>query len=839
MRYRSGISQLAWVMLLATSVTPAHAQLTGGADHNTSVKSGHDSECAIAKNPSNHAQLFVLCNTATAGLFAARSTDMGVTWTFPDATDKTIADGDANQGPLACCDPNLAWDTFGNLFLTYLSPNGADVVTIVSTDGGLTFTNLASFAGSVDQPSVVAVNTTAPGAPVALWIVWNQAGAMVARGAAVTGLGVANIGAFNALQNIPGTNSCSFGDVAVSPAGVVVQTCGTPVPGEGPSNILVNIDADGLGPGNFGAAITATTTNVGGFDFIPPQATRSIDPEAGLAYDNNAASPHVGRLYLVYTEETVAENNDTDIMLRWSDNDGATWSAPIRVNDDATTRSQFLPKIAVNPLSGNVGVCWHDARNSATNTAVEIFCSIATRLPATPAFMANVRISDAASTSNGGGGMDFGDYSGLAYFQGRLHPIWAGLTATTAFDAFTDAVLGGPAASEGDPHMRTVSGVHFDFQAAGDFVALRDGDGMEIQLRHHPVATTFTPGPDGYSGIATGVSVNTAVAARVGTRRVSFQPGIAGSPDPASLQLRVDGTLTTLGPNGLDLGGGGRVVKSGAGDGIEIEFPNGTTLVITPGFWSSQNTWYLNVNVYNTPAMEGVMGAILPGNWLPLLPDGTSLGQRPAAVPDRYTALYGTFAEAWRVKPANSLFDNISGMPQPCTPAGWPRTSGSCVSAQSPAATAIPAATVNQLCAPIRAKGRQTNCRFDLRATGDRGFARTYLLSERIEQASTTTIISAPADSSRPGKPITFAVTVLRKFSRGRAPTGQVQFLLNGEGVGELVALDAQGRALWKSPILRAGTYRIAAIYRPGRATGLLASSSAEVRHIIGGPQVR
>ena len=211
---------------------------------------------------------------------------------------------------------------------------------------------------------------------------------MVARGAAVTGLNA--VGAFNALQTIPGTAQCSFGDVAISPAGVVVQACQNPVGGQGPSTIRVNIDADGLGPGNFGATIAATTTNVGGFDFLPVQNARSIDAEAGLAYDNNPASPHVGRLYLVYTEETVHENHDMDIMLRFSDNNGANWSAPIRLNDDpaAPIRSQFLPKISVDDTTGNVGVCWHDARNSAGNNSMQVFCTVAGPAGATPTFLA-------------------------------------------------------------------------------------------------------------------------------------------------------------------------------------------------------------------------------------------------------------------------------------------------------------------------------------------------------------------------------------------------------------------------------------------------------------------
>ena len=43
--------------------------------------------------------------------------------------------------------------------------------------------------------------------------------------------------------------------------------------------------------------------------------------------------------------------------VRFSDDDGAHWSnPPIRVNDDGTNRSQFLPKIASNRLSGNIAV---------------------------------------------------------------------------------------------------------------------------------------------------------------------------------------------------------------------------------------------------------------------------------------------------------------------------------------------------------------------------------------------------------------------------------------------------------------------------------------------------
>src|SRR5207248_363546 len=128
--------------------------------------------------------------------------------------------------------------------------------------------------------------------------------------------------------------------------------------------IYANVDADGLGAGGFGARVTVSDTNVGGFDFIPAQNERSIDAEAAVVWDATGG-PFNNRIYLVYTDETVNENNDTDIMVRTSTDDGATWSARVRINDDPPVpiRSQFLPYVALDPTTGTVAVGFHDCRN--------------------------------------------------------------------------------------------------------------------------------------------------------------------------------------------------------------------------------------------------------------------------------------------------------------------------------------------------------------------------------------------------------------------------------------------------------------------------------------------
>jgi subtilisin family serine protease len=389
--------------------------------------------------------------------------------------------------------------------------------------------------------------------------------------------------------------------------------------------------------------------------------------------------------------------------------------------------------------------------------------------------------------------------------------------------------------NDGDPHLTTVDGVHYDFQSAGEFVALL-GEGLEIQTRQTPIATTFIPGSNAYTGLATCVSVNSAVAARVGTHRVSYEPNISGIPDPSGMQLRVDGILTTLGAQGLDLGSGGRIMKSPTGNGIEIDFPNGTTLIVTPGWWASQGKWYLNVDAYHTPATEGIMGYIASGSWLPALPDGASLGPKPAAVHERYVDLYETFANAWRVTDATSLFDYAPGTSTAnFTLKSWPKESpSSCVVPEQPLAQPLDARVAEKHCSAIVGKDRKADCVFDVMVTGNPGFAQTYLLTQQLRPGATETTVTDDKDPTQLGENVTFTATVAKTIaSGGGTPTGTVQFILDGGKVEKPITLDPNGRAVWSISSLSAGNHAVSANYTPSLGGLFLASSSLDESHTV------
>jgi hypothetical protein len=295
--------------------------------------------------------------------------------------------------------------------------------------------------------------------------------------------------------------------------------------------------------------------------------------------------------------------------------------------------------------------------------------------------------------------------------------------------------------SRGEPHLTTTNGVNYDFQAAGEFTALRNSaTGFELQTRQAPVSTTPALPANPYTGLASCVSLNSAVAVRVGKHRITYQPsGEQIGFSVEQLQLRIDSALVKLPENGMNLGNGNLITRADSSGGLDINLSDGTHVIITPNFWSSQGYWYLNVDVVNTPAREGTMGYIPVGNWLPLAPDGSSFGAAPASLTDRHVLLNRRFADAWRVTKATSLFDYAPGTStDDFTDRDWPPKPGEpckAVGATRPPVEPMNPEHARKLCSEIKDKAAFENCVFDLTATGDAGMVKAYQRSLQLRSA--------------------------------------------------------------------------------------------------------
>lgn len=412
-------------LALALAVTGLAAAGSPPTNFDTSTLIGNEAEDAIAVNPTDPANVVTMSSLSdvAAGLSVNVTVNGGGTW-----ASRVI--GSSTSDPLGdiCCDQQLAWDGFGNLWMTYLLNSNGDVLVALSTDRGLSFTKVADVVTNSDQPSI------AVGAD-SVWVSYSffPGKQMQAFGAHVTGLG--QYGAFTAPENVPSPGSNGdYGDTAVGPDGQVMLTYQKTLNGKGGTDIYTAVDPDGLGPAGFNTPVLVAHSHVGGFDPIPAQPDRTIDAEPNLAWDRSGGA-HNGRVYLVWVTNPPNQKDNTDIMLQHSDDNGATWSSPVKLNDDHTTNSQYDPAIALDQTTGNVAVSWYDSRSDLgtggsgdtdgiPNDDFQIWATDSTDggLNFAPNFQVSAGTSSAVAANSF---FDIGDYTHAAFVDGTFWPVWS------------------------------------------------------------------------------------------------------------------------------------------------------------------------------------------------------------------------------------------------------------------------------------------------------------------------------------------------------------------------------------------------------------------------------
>lgn len=142
----------------------------------------------------------------------------------------------------------------------------------------------------------------------------------------------------------------------------------------------------------------------------------------------------LGKVYFVWQDR---RRDSSDVMIASSDTHGLTWSAPVRINDDAAGKGQYFPSLCVAP-GGKVYVAWYDRREDPANYLLHFYGAKSTDGGAT--WTANERLSTAASDpkwSKHQQGFTFiGDYTGTACAgDGTAWSVWADTRKGTA-DAF-------------------------------------------------------------------------------------------------------------------------------------------------------------------------------------------------------------------------------------------------------------------------------------------------------------------------------------------------------------------------------------------------------------------
>lgn len=382
-----------------STVTPREVSVITDNDGFDNFDLGVDfAEVHISENPSNPLWYFLAYNT--------------------NATYYTLNGVDFQRNnpffPNAAGDPVTAYDSVGNLYYDNMKSPITGTWNVRSTNNGQTwFTPVSANIGN-DKNWIAADQT---GGPYKGYLYGVMTPGNFVRS---TDLGATFTNTFSSTNQLPGMMVCVGANVI---GGNVPGGCVYVVTSTGSSftpTWTFHRSTDG------GATFSTMSsqsyanyvgTNVNGRNSIENMRTR---PYPMIGADNSYGT-YRGRLYVVYASNNPGGNgNKPDIFCRYSTDHGATWSAEVRVNDDANSQNnnQWHPAMWCDKETGKLYVQWMDTRDCPTSDSALMYVSYSTDGGAS--FVPNVRLSNKKMRINcttcGGGGVPayYGDYNSIA-----------------------------------------------------------------------------------------------------------------------------------------------------------------------------------------------------------------------------------------------------------------------------------------------------------------------------------------------------------------------------------------------------------------------------------------
>jgi len=398
----------------------------------------------IAMNPNDPLQYFTAFN-----LNGTHHTEDGYDW----ASNNPVFPGGSTG------DPVTGYDQLGNLFYMNMKSPLTGTWVVKSTDNGMTWGSSVTAVNGIDKCWMVVDQTDGPNANNIYATMTASSGGNFARS---TNHGASFTTTFNATsQSLPGMMPAVGADVLaghdISGGCVYIVTNGGSTTAE---TFTFYRSTDGganfsLMSSQFFAGYVGSFVN--GRHSVVNSRTR---PYPFITADNSFG-PYRGRLYCVYaSNDPPGNNNKPDIWCRYSDDQAVTWSAPVRINDDAnpTLHHQWTPAVWCDLETGRLYAKWYDTRNVPTSDSTDVYASYSDDGGVTWAL--NQRLTNAKfkinCTSCGGGGVPAyqGDYDHITSNSQGAMAVWTDFRAGN-FGSYTSyfpdfAMLVSPANAAGN-----------------------------------------------------------------------------------------------------------------------------------------------------------------------------------------------------------------------------------------------------------------------------------------------------------------------------------------------------------------------------------------------------
>jgi len=324
-------------------------------------------EVFIVKSPLDDDILFSSCNTLTfipffvsEGIYV--TSDGGNTW---QGSDTCKGDPIAFHGG----DPGIAIDKNGTFIMTRLGQSPfSGLFSHYSTDNGQTWSSQQVISTDDLERAAVASDviplSTYYGRTYAVWVRFAPPFPMVIS---YSDDGGQSWSAPLQINNPP--NRSAGGDICIGPDGEV-YVCWAGVTETSPfKEIYVGFASSSDGGEHWDVTENAFPMN-GITGILPEKGNIRVNGLPGIDVDTTGGERH-GWIYIVSGQKELAPaGSDPDIILNRSTDGGESWSAGIRVNQDALSNGniQYFPSVHVDKF-GAADILFYDDRNTSSDSA--------------------------------------------------------------------------------------------------------------------------------------------------------------------------------------------------------------------------------------------------------------------------------------------------------------------------------------------------------------------------------------------------------------------------------------------------------------------------------------
>ena len=132
----------------------------------------------------------------------------------------------------------------------------------------------------------------------------------------------------------------------------------------------------------------------------------------------------------------------TRIWFARSTDGGATWSTPVKINDQSGLNDQFFPWMVVDENDGKVAITYYDTVGDSSRLSTNVYYQSSTDDGQT--WSAPFKVTTASTnetTSGADSGNQYGDYTGLSGLAGTFFPSWTDRRNNAHEEIWTAAIL--------------------------------------------------------------------------------------------------------------------------------------------------------------------------------------------------------------------------------------------------------------------------------------------------------------------------------------------------------------------------------------------------------------